>query len=139
MAYFLIGDTVYRRTVIFVYDPALHTAGDFWHNIYHSTIIALILGMKKNVAVISLVFLPILTLYFNHAGQISLVGILGIKKSGAVIFLFFLPIFTLYFNRYICNLYPRIAKNLTLEEATAIDRSRESSGPMFLDSSYLQP
>ena len=113
MAFFLIGDTVYRRAVIFVYDPATHTAGDFWHNIFHSTIIALVLG------------------------QLSLVGILGIKKSGAVIFLFFLPIFTLYFNKYICSIYPRIAKNLTLEEACAIDRARE--GSMFLNSSYLQP
>jgi hypothetical protein len=29
MAYFLIGDTVYRRAVIFVYDPAHHTEGAF--------------------------------------------------------------------------------------------------------------
>lgn len=115
LAYFLIGDTVYRRAVIFVYDPAPHTAGDFWHNIYHSVIIALVLG------------------------QLSLVGILGIKKSGAVIFLFFLPIFTLYFNNYICSLYPRIAKNLTLDEASSVDRARETSGLAFLDSSYLQP
>jgi hypothetical protein len=96
-----------------VYDPAKHTEGAFWHSIYKSTIIALVLG------------------------QLSLVGILGIKKSGAVIFLFFLPIITLYFNNYICSLYPRIAKNLTLEEACAVDRVRADA--MFLESSYLQP
>ena len=62
-----------------------------------------------------------------------------ILSSVATIFLFFLPVFTLYFNNYICSLYPRIAKNLTLAEACAVDSSRESSGLTFLDSAYLQP
>ncbi|RHY26635.1 hypothetical protein DYB32_007438 [Aphanomyces invadans] len=116
--YFAVSDVVFRRQLLFVYDPVVHSTGLPWHPLYNFVISALVIA------------------------QLTLLGVLSLKKApGPVVAAAILPILTFLAHLNILSLYPRTAKYLPLLDCVRIDRDRRH-GHHIMDfpvHQYVQP
>ncbi|EQC26351.1 hypothetical protein SDRG_15838 [Saprolegnia diclina VS20] len=113
--FFALSDVVYRRQLLFVYDPNVHTTGAYWPHLYSFVITALVVA------------------------QCTLLGVLSLKQApGPATAALVLPVLTLLFHFHVAALYPRTAANLPLLECCRLDVLR-SPGATFPPTTYVQP
>ncbi|KAF0694853.1 Aste57867_14293 [Aphanomyces stellatus] len=116
LAYFLASDVVYRRQLLFVYNPAIDSTGLFWHPLYNFVVSAVLVA------------------------QFTLLGVLSLKKApGPVIAAALLPLFTLLGHLNILHYYPRTATFLPLLDCVSIDLRRRRKDVAFGKTTYVQP
>lgn len=118
--FFFIAEMVYRRQVLYVYQPTKFALGAYWPRLYRFLIIALVVS------------------------QLTMLGLLSLKKAAVQsILIAVLIIVTLLFHYYVARLYPRVAKYLPLTDCVRLDtvRGRRDANAMlyFLDAVYRQP
>ncbi|OQR90886.1 hypothetical protein THRCLA_09167, partial [Thraustotheca clavata] len=114
--FFIISDLIYRRQLLFVYDPNVNTTGAYWPHLYNFLITALLVA------------------------QATLLGVLSLKKApGPAAAAIILPFFTLLYHFQIVNLYPRTAQYLPLLECCRLDVVREKHQMTFDKDTYVQP
>lgn len=118
--FFFAADAIYRRQVLFVYEPMNFAMGAYWPYLFRFMIVALVLS------------------------QLTLLGLLSVKKAiGPPILMFILIFAILLYASYMGNLYPKVAANLSLMECIHIDDLRRKQYPDanldFLHDVYYQP
>lgn len=118
--FFFAADAIYRRQVLFVYDPMNFAMGAYWPYLFRFMIVALVLS------------------------QLTLLGLLSVKQAiGPPILMFILIVMILLYASYMGKLYPKVAANLSLMECIHIDDLRRKQDPDssfdFLDDVYHQP
>ncbi|RHZ39368.1 hypothetical protein DYB28_014139 [Aphanomyces astaci] len=116
--FFVVSDVVFRRQLLFVYNPALNSTGLCWHPMYNFVIASLVVA------------------------QLTLLGVLSLKKApGPVVAAAVLPFLTLFAHVNILNLYPRTATYLPLLDCVHIDRHRRYGHHItdFPKDNYVQP
>ncbi|KDO18856.1 hypothetical protein SPRG_15855 [Saprolegnia parasitica CBS 223.65] len=113
--FFTLSEVVYRRQLLFVYDPNVHTTGAYWPHLYTFVMTALVVA------------------------QSTLLGVLSLKQApGPATAALLLPVLTLLFHLHVVALYPRTAANLPLLECCRLDVLR-SPGATFPTTTYVQP
>ncbi|KAH9097373.1 hypothetical protein LEN26_017099 [Aphanomyces euteiches] len=114
--YFALSELVYRRQLLFVYDPELKSTGLLWHPLYNFVVCALIVA------------------------QLTLLGVLILKQApGPIVAAALLPFFTLLAHFHILQLYPRTSMYLPLLDCVRIDTARRQSDIPFSKQTYVQP
>ncbi|ETV78076.1 hypothetical protein, variant [Aphanomyces astaci] len=116
--FFVVSDVVFRRQLLFVYNPALNSTGLCWHPMYNFVIASLVVA------------------------QLTLLGVLSLKKApGPVVAAAVLPFLTLFAHVNILNLYPRTATYLPLLDCVRIDQHRRYGHHItdFPKDNYVQP
>ncbi|CAI5740435.1 unnamed protein product [Peronospora destructor] len=119
IVYLLLSDVVYRWAALCVHDPSTQTSGMFFPSLYRFVIGALMFAQIIMASVLA-------------TKQVALPATLSI----------ILPFVTLAFHLFVSSRYPKIARNLPLDQAVMIDsrRSRQMEDlERVLEAMYVQP
>ncbi|UIZ24413.1 hypothetical protein KXD40_008626 [Peronospora effusa] len=117
--YLLLSDVVFRWAALCVHDPSTQTSGTFFPSLYRFVIGALMFAQIIMASVLA-------------TKQVALPATLSI----------FLPFITLAFHLFVSSRYPKIARNLPLDQAVMIDSRRlrqKEDLERVLEAMYVQP
>ncbi|KAH9576159.1 hypothetical protein CY35_01G147600 [Sphagnum magellanicum] len=121
LIYFILGYIVFRNQVLFVYEPAYETGGQFWPEVHTRIISCLIFT------------------------QVLFIGLFSLKGSGrASLACIPLPILTLLFHAHCRQRFQPTFKNFNLESTMKKDMEDEASGRKEqvlneIQTAYLHP
>jgi hypothetical protein len=119
--FLFVADIVYRRQVLFVYDPSTQSSGVFWPKCHDGLVGALIIA------------------------QLTFLGLITVKIAPGPIFMAtLLPIFTTVYYFYSNSVWPRTGHNLPLDlcsrlDLERMDKDKDPNALAFLDGVYVQP
>jgi len=118
--FLFLSDVVYRRQLLFVYDPSTHSTGVFWPKLHDCLVGALLLA------------------------QFTMLGVVSLKVTpGPATAATLLPFLTIVYYLYVKSLWPRTARNLPLNLCAKVDGERRSGEgndlSPILNNSYTQP
>lgn len=117
--YFFLSDVVYRRSLLYFYDPNFASSGVYWPSLYIALMIAIVIS------------------------ELTFIGLLGLKEAqGPFVLIVILFVCTILFHYSIYGLYQRISKNLPLVEANGVDQKRSNMEDLskdLLKEKYAQP
>jgi hypothetical protein len=116
--FLLASDVIFRRQVLFVYDPADFSTGIYWPKLHNFLVAALFIS------------------------QITFLGLITLKIApGPIFFATILPFTTIVYFLWINSLWPKVARHLPLTHCVRIDEMRKlgSDDMGFVNGAYVQP
>ncbi|ETV98587.1 hypothetical protein H310_08708 [Aphanomyces invadans] len=116
LMYFVVAELVFRRQVLYVYDPSPHSTGVYWPQLHTFLVGALLLA------------------------QVTFLGMISLKVApGPIVAATVLPFLSAVYYLYIEGVFPRSAKNLPLFSCARLDKQRASQEFSNLSSAFIQP
>ncbi|KAF0689723.1 Aste57867_18834 [Aphanomyces stellatus] len=116
LVYFVWAELVFRRQVLYVYDPSPHSTGVYWPQLHTFLVGALALA------------------------QVTFLGVVSLKIApGPIVAATVLPFLTVVYWLYIEAVLPRSAKNLPIFSCARLDKLRSAHAFPDLSAAFVQP
>ncbi|RHZ02262.1 hypothetical protein DYB35_010547 [Aphanomyces astaci] len=116
LVYFIVAELVFRRQVLYVYDPSPHSSGVYWPRLHTFLVGALLLS------------------------QVTFLGMISLKIApGPIAAATALPFVSAVYYLYIEGIFPRSAKNLPLFSCARLDKQRAGHAFANLSAAFVQP